>query len=145
MHTPSSEAHPLVTWVSPEHFSHRGLFACVSPDGVEVLRFYPDGRVAGALGDTRPGNLYVFKWLTPGDPSAATGVYRVEPGGRITFTLRAGALLTPSGEEPVIVDYEGTLRGGALTLRVHSRKTGARYEDHYTLHDVTGCDTATVS
>ena len=80
MTDPSLEAHPLITWVSPEHFGHRGLFACVSSDGVEVLRFYPDGRVARA-------------------------------------------------------------RGGALTLRVHSRKTGARYEDHYTLHDVTGCDT----
>ncbi len=135
------EAHPLITWVSPERFGHRGLFACVTPDGVEVLRFYPDGRVARTLGDTTLHHLYVFSWLTPEDPAAASGVYRVDAEGRISFTLRSGALLSPSGEEPVIVDYEGTLRGGALSLRGHSHKTGARYEDHFTLHDLADCDT----
>ncbi len=135
------DAQELITWVSPERFGHRGLFACVTPDGIDVLRFYPDGRVAGTNGDTTLEHLYVFTWLTPEDPAAASGGYRMEPDGRISFTLRSGALLTPAGEDATIVDYEGTLRGGALTLRVHSRKNGARYEDHYALHDLTGCDT----
>ncbi len=83
------------------------------------LRFCTDGIVLGASIDGTPENLPLR--FAEENPHIPRGTF-VQEGRNVTFTLTA-----PSGS----VDYEGTILGDRLVLKVHSRFNGRRSTEEY--------------
>lgn len=94
----------------------------------QYLRFYEDGTVLDASSIGTPAQ--VARWLVKDKRDLSSGRYTVD-GDRIAFTTHSehvGRPDSPAGDGPrVVIDYEGTVSHGALTLHSHSHFNG--YEE----------------
>ncbi len=94
----------------------------------QYLRFYEDGAVLAVSSIGTPEE--VAGWCVRGGRYLSRGEYTLE-GGRLTFTTNSeyeDRSDPPAGHEAsVIVDYEGTVSGNALTLHSSSHFNG--YEE----------------
>jgi hypothetical protein len=81
------------------------------------LRFYPDGTVIGVTTSGNPNEIK--RWFRR--PYDNTGSYVID-GSAIRFSL-----VSPAGK----VDYEGTVSGNIIQLKIHSHINGFRASKEY--------------